>query len=1025
MDRGTPRSDLARGRGRYAGYTRDRLADFSRRLRRLIYPDRAAMDLIEMAGPVGRIGFDEAQALAYRPADIGEALGPLWSTYWFRVTLTVPEEWRGARVDLHWDSRSEALLWLDGRSSRGLNIGRAFAPLIARAGGGERLTFHVEVACNRAFGVTEGGSAGGDARESYRLAACEARLFDPEAWRLFFDFDVLRQLEADRTPPQSSRSSGGVGGRIVRPALDTRWAGKLLHDLNRVCNDLDPDDRATWAAPRNILAELLNIRNGDVTHELSAVGHAHIDTAWLWPIEETRRKCQRTFATAIALMDEHPEFLFACSQAYQYAVIEKSDPDLFARVRDKARAGRWIPIGGSWVEPDCNLPSGESLCRQFLYGQRYFEATFGARSTIFWNPDVFGYAGQLPQIMREAGMTRFLTQKLSWNRFTAPPHHSFHWRGIDGSQVLTHFPPADTYNGMATIEELRYHAANYKDADRSPDALYLFGFGDGGGGPTEAMVETLGRVGDLLGVPRASLRGPEAFFDRLETSAADLAVVEGELYFEYHRGVYTSQAEVKRLNRLIEGRLQDLEFLLTISILAGQDEDLPSRSSVEQLWRVLLVNQFHDILPGSSITEVYERTRRELEELAAEAAGLRDSLLGNGPGPADSRPINTVGFSRAEVVESPGGRLCYVTAPPMAAGRMAEPAGATRIGAAANGDIRMQNGRLEATLTPDGALESLVHLATGREALEGEANRIVLFDDRPTQYEAWDIDPFALETARDAAAAHAFEVTMEGPLRCEARFERRLGKASVMVQTVRLDADCDFLEFDTQIDWRERRTLLKAVFPLACRAPFASFEIPFGAVERPTHANTDADFARYETPAHRWIDLSEPGFGVSLLSDARYGFSVFENKMAISLLRGTMSPDPHADLGEHCLRYALYPHAGDWRSAGTVGLAARFNRPLLWGRGEIAGLLEAPLVSARPGTVVIDTVKPAEDGEGWVVRLYESGGGSVEAQVDFGPKVGKAWLSNTLEDRLSPASLEGGACKLQLRGFQIVTLRLE
>jgi len=982
-----------------------------------------------MCGPTDRIEFAQAQRLSYRPVEIGEPLGPLWSTYWFRITLTVPAEWGGARVDLHWDSRSEALLWLEGRSSRGLNIGRPIAPLLAQAAGGETIVFHVEVACNRAFGVSEGGSAGGDAREPYRLAACEARRFDPAAWRLFHDFDVLRQLEADRTPPQTGRSSGGLGGAVVRPALDTRWAGKLLHELNRVCNVLDPEDQATWTGGREILAALLEVGNGDVTHELSAIGHAHIDTAWLWPIEETRRKCQRTFATAIALMDAYPDFKFACSQAYQYTVIEETDPDLFARILAKAKTGQWIPVGGGWVEPDCNLPSGESLCRQFLYGQRYFERTFGARSSLFWNPDVFGYAGQLPQIMREAGMSRFLTQKLSWNRFTAPPHHSFRWRGIDGSEVLTHFPPVDTYNAMGRIEELRYHAANYKDADRSEDALFLFGFGDGGGGPNETMIETLERATDLLGVPRTTLRGPDAFFDRLEGSIDDLAVIEGELYFEYHRGVYTTHAEVKRLNRLAEGRLQDLEFLLTASILAGLADKSPQRSEVEALWRTLLVNQFHDILPGSSITEVYQRTVPELTQLAADTSARCETLLGGlsgGAGPGNvTQPVNTIGFSRAEVTEGPGGSLRFVTAAPFAAGKVGEPIRGVEISRRAGGDIHIDNGRLTATLTAGGALLSLVHLATGREVLEGDGNRIVLLDDRPNEYEAWDIDPFALETARDAPGAETAEMVQATALRAEARFERLLGKNSAMIQLVRLDADSDFLEFDTSIDWRERRTLVKAVFPLACRAPAASFEIPFGAVERPTHANTDADLARYESPAHRWIDLFEPGFGVSLLSDARYGFSVFENKMAISLVRGSMQPDPHADIGEHRFRYALYPHQGDWRAAGTVGRAAAFNRPLLWLPGEAAGILAAPLVVAEPASVVVDTIKPAEDGQGWIVRLYESGGGRVDATLAFGARIDRAWMSNTLEDRLAEAPVNAGRCDLRLRGFQIVTLRLE
>jgi len=635
---------------------------------------------------------------------------------------------------------------------------------------------------------------------------------------------------------------------------------------------------------------------------------------------------------------------------------------------------------------------------------------------------VFGYAGQLPQIMRQAGMTRFLTQKLSWNRFTSPPHHSFRWRGLDGSEVLTHFPPVDTYNAMASVAELRYHAANYKDADRSGQALYLFGYGDGGGGPDAGMIERLARARDLLGAPRSVIRDPDAFFDRLEGEAAGFGVVEGELYFEYHRGTYTSQAEVKRLNRLVEGRLQDLEFLATVSGLAGKAA--PSREAVETLWRVLLVNQFHDILPGSGITAVYERTNEELGRLAEDAAGLAGELIDRLSAPGEPRPINTIGFSRAEVATGPDGAPCWIVAPAFAAGRVTQTDETARVIEEEDGEIRLENSRLAAILTPAGCLKSLVHRATGRETLAGEANRIVLFDDRPTAYEAWDIDPFALETARDAAPAHTVKILARGSLRAEVRFERRLGAVSAMVQTVRLDAAGDHLTFDTFIDWRERRTLVKAVFPIACRAMSATYETLFGAVERPTHANTDADLAQYEVPGHRWADLSEPGFGVSLLSDARYGFSTFGGQMALTLARGPRVPDPHADIGEHRLAYALCPHAGDWRAGGTVAHAARFNRPPLWSAGAVSPLLDQSMAVAAPASVVIDTIKPAEDGEGWVVRLYESGGGSVAARLAFGIPVAGAWISNTLEDRVSPLAVEANGCTLDLRGFEITTLRL-
>jgi alpha-mannosidase len=1017
-----PADDIRRGRGRYPAYTRARFVQFARRLQQAVYTQRAAVESIAVAGATDRIGYAAAQDLDYRPGHIGADFGPQWATYWVKLTARVPDDWRG-RVDLYWDSRSEALLRIGGRTIQGLNTGRHTACLLEDAKGGELLAFDIEVACNRALGNVD--DLGNPRSEPYRLADVHIRRFDAEAWDFYYDFEVLRALENDREPPQTPKSFGGVAPKIVRPALDTTWAGRLLHELNRVCNILDIEDRATWPAARAILARLLGVRNGDVVHELSAIGHAHIDTAWLWPIEETWRKCQRSFASAVALMDRYPEFKFACSQAYQYDIIERLDPDLFARIREKVTAGQWMPIGGSWVEPDCNLPSGEAMSRQFLYGQRYFERTFGARHDIFWQPDVFGYAGQLPQLMREAGLTRFLTQKLSWNKFTTPPHHSFHWRGIDGSQVLTHFPPVDSYNAMASVEELRYHAANYKDADRSADALYLFGYGDGGGGPDAVMIETLRRTQDLLGVPRSTTRAPDDFFDRLETAAGDLATIEGELYFEYHRGTYTSQAEVKRLNRLAEGRLQTLEYLATASILAGRPA--PDRGEIERLWRVLLVNQFHDILPGSSIAEVYVRTLRELAELCAELAALCQDLLDGlaPPSPAAApTPLNPIGFPRAEVAMGPDDALRYVIAPPFAAGHVAETDETVRVTQGANGEVRLDNGRLGAVLAADGTLLSLTHHATGREALSGPGNRIVLFDDIPTLFEAWDIDPFALETAREAEPAGGGAIVSQGPLRGEVRFERRLGKRSRLVQTVRLDAASDHLVFDTFIDWKDRQTLVKAVFPISARARHATYETMFGAVERPTHANTDADLAQYEVPGHRWADLSEHGFGVALLSDARYGFSTFGDQLALSLVRGTRSPDPGADLGEHRFAYALYPHAGDWRGACVVAEAARFNRPLLWATGDVAEILRKPLAGAAPAQVVVDTIKPAEDGDGWVVRLYESTGGSTRAHLTFGAPVTEAWLSNTLEDRIAPLTVEAGGVSLDLRGYQVATVRV-
>ena len=480
-------------------------------------------------------------------------------------------------------------MWLDGEPVQGLVSGagrdRIAATLVPADG---RIAAQVEIACNGLFGWAELNPPSQRPEPippAFRLERCEIARFDPDAWELACDLGVLAALMDEE---------------------EDAWGGELLRELNRFCNTGD----------RAILTRLLERRNGTRVHEITAIGHAHIDTAWLWPLEETYRKCVRTFASQLRLMETYPDYRFACSQAQQYAWIRDRQPALYTRIKDAVARGQWLPVGGTWIEPDCNLPAGESLVRQFLYGQRFFEQEFGRRAEVFWNPDVFGYNGQLPQLMRGAGISGFLTQKLSWNRYTAPDHHTFRWVGIDGSSVIAHFPPADTYNAEATVPELRRAARDFKDHERSARSLLVFGWGDGGGGPTAEMLETLARVEDLQGVPRTTIGDPEAFFGELAES--DWPEVVGELYFEYHRGTYTSQARTKRASRRAERALHDAELLAAV---AGEPAGL------EEAWQTLLLNHFHDILPGSSIGEVHARAERDLAEVEAAAGAVRDRLL--------------------------------------------------------------------------------------------------------------------------------------------------------------------------------------------------------------------------------------------------------------------------------------------------------------------------------------------------------------------------------------------------------------
>jgi alpha-mannosidase len=1016
---------------RHPEQTRRRLAQTAARLRSLAYPGAVAPDHLEVSREAtDRIDWDAAQQLEYRPAALGEIFGPLFATYWFRVEATIPEAWAGRRVDLIWDSGSEATLWQGGQPVQGLYAGwqasRTHAPVIDSAHGGECVALAVELAANSWAGDVPPLPPGADpvewARwrrgrtweeprrrkapvapaEPARLQRCELALFDPEAWALAWDFEVLRQLELEHAR-----------------GLDFAWAGELLAELNRFCNVWQARERSTWPIARELLTALLDRHGPSPRHRVIAVGHAHLDTAWLWPLAEGRRKAVRTFANQVALMERYPEHRFAASAAQHYAWVEADAPTLAAKVRKRVRDGRWIVVGGAWVEPDCNLPSGESLVRQLLHGQRFFEKRFGRRCREYWSPDTFGHNGQMPQILRQAGIDRFMTHKLSWNQFSTPSHHSFRWQGIDGSEVLAHMPPADTANSPLTIAEVRRGAAKFRDHDRSATSLLPFGHGDGGGGPTPEMLEVAMRVADLEGVPEVELGSSDEFFDRLASELSDPPTVVGELYLEYHRGTYTSQAATKRANRRGERALHDAEAAAAIAARLGLATYPAQR--LETLWQTLLVHQFHDILPGSSIRLVHEEAERALAKLLSEADGLRDAaLLALGKSNVGRAPVNLAPFARLEVVRSPTGEAVAIRAPAygFGAGVAAEDA----VSVQPDGElIVLQNGQLRATLDRRGRLISLIERDSDRESLAEPGNRFELYEDLPTAFDAWEIEPYHLETREECPGAERCEVLSEGPLRAELAFAHAIGTGSTLRQVVRLDAQARRLEFRTTVDWAERHRLLKVLFPTLVRADSATYEMQFGVQRRPTHFNTPADLARFEVPGHRFVDLSEHRFGVALLTDSTYGYSTHGNEMRLSLLRGPTDPDPEADLGMHELGYAILPHRGGWQEAGVVAEARRFNCPITWAD---RGRASTAFAEVDDGNLVLDTIKRAEDDDDLVLRLYEAHGGRGVAGVRVAVPFARPRIANALEEPGDALAVEGDRILVPYRPFQLLTLRL-
>ncbi len=1023
---------------KHAELTLQRLKNFASesQLKGRLYPRRSPVLLSSYPAP-GRISYAEAMQGSYQPIQVGQKFGPQWSTHWVKLEITIPPDWDGQEVHLLWDSSSEACVWQDGQplqgltgSTRGWVSGtiRSEYCLSKKAKGGEQIELYVEVACNGLFGL-EGGSR---VSQIGLLQQAEIAIFDRQAWDLLWDFVVIADM-----------------ARYL-PA-DTPRAGQALYAANAMVNAANLDDPATWPQARAIAAEFFDTPNGGGQHNLSAIGHSHIDTAWLWPLAETQRKCYRTFSTAVRYMDEYPDYLFVCSQAQQLEWMKDLQPELYEKIKQRVKRGQFILAGGSWVEPDCNIPSGELLVRQFLFGQRFFREEFGTTCREFWEPDVFGYSAALPQIMKQAGIQFFLTQKLSWNQFNKMPHHTFIWEGLDGSQVLTHFPPADTYNSMANVKEVLYNVTNFKDHDRANESYLLFGYGDGGGGPTTAMLEQLGRMGDVDGLPRVQMRSPQEFFTRCEADAKDPLVWVGELYFELHRGTYTTQAHNKLYNRRSEFLLHDVEFLSAVAHVL-KSYSYPAKA-LSSLWKQVLTNQFHDIIPGSSIREVYEDSDRSYAEILQQTTALRDqasqALLGqpeDAPNAAvrSATPdgaicaINTLGMARTELVELPQGTvsiqtsttgrpLGVVSAPALGYSVTAPEVISSKVSVVEKeGMFILENEYVRATFLRSGGLSSLFDKRAGRESIvPGEqANHFVLFDDVPGGNDAWDVDVFYLEKRYDVGSAKSVRVTEQGPLRAALDFEYDLSPESSLKQTVSLTAISARLDFANEVEWHENHKFLKVEFPLNLRAQNATYEVQFGHLQRPTHFNTTWDLARFEVSAHRWADLAEPDFGVALLNDCKYGYATNGNIMRLSLLRAPKSPDPQADMGHHAFRYALLPHVGTFQQAGVIEEGYRFNAPLLVSATS-APPTAVSYFSVNHPSVVIDTIKKAEDSDALIVRLYEAHGTRGTVRLTSSLPVKSAAVCNLLEEGDQPLGWVNGGVDIEVTPFKLVSIKLE
>ena len=989
----------------------------------------------------------------FKPFTLGSEWGTTWGTVWFRLTGTVPAGYPKGKpleliLDLGWYPHScgghiEGLVYrADGTAIKAVHPLNYWVPFIDAEGNAQvpvaedgSFTLYLEAASNPLllgvppFIETElGDHATGKPDEPYVFKSADLTEFDARFENYSVDLDVVSSLMefADKQSPRY-------------------W--QLAKALQRSLNAYDERNPESVEAARAALAGVLAKPANASAMNVSAIGHAHIDSAWLWPVRETRRKVARTVSNALALMDADPDFKYAMSSAQQYAWLEEDHPDIFKRMKRRIEEGRFIPVGGMWVESDNMIPSGESLVRQITFGRRYFKEHLGVTPRGIWLPDSFGYTGSWPQIARRAGFDWFLTQKISWNDTTKFPHHSFMWEGIDGTRILTHFPPSDTYCSWMSMHELMYSQRNFLDKDLSRNAILLYGFGDGGGGPTREMTARIRRDHDLAGVPKIEFGTPDQLFDRVRKDIVDDAqgetpVFKGELYLELHRATLTAQQDMKRGCRQDESMLRVAEYLCAAARIKNPDYVYP-REELDRIWKTLLLNQFHDILPGSAIAWVHRQAR---VEYARDVARLNEIALEAGRAIAAVEPDDA---TITDAVIAPYSRqACEAWVVRPASSRAeAGTASMARVAVTHDGDaIVLDNGQLHVRIEADGTVSSIVDQRTNRELVPAgtRLGRYEMLKDEPFHWDAWDIqrDAFLTANALSEASITSVDETANGGAVVHAVTRAK----GVEIRTgIALRPGSATLDFTADVDWHAVEQFLKVDMPVTVQAVNAQYECQYGLVERPINKNTRSDDAKFESCTHRFVRIADADYAVAVVNASTYGSDVSPihadtahgtgrgTMVRLSLLSAPLYPDPRTDQGAHSFAWSL---VADADMNAVLDEAARLNSPVI---GELPDL--APLVSLTDvtGTIVLDWVKLADDGsDDLIVRLYEAAGGNAAAALRLDAALADAKASvqevNLMEepelDAELPRALAGDepmpadGAVVSLAPFQLTTLRI-
>ena len=985
---------------------------------------------------------------------------------WMHKVIHIPSEWKGKRVVGIFDfgntgggnnSGFESMIYIDGKMYQGVDSNH-------------KEVFFEEELCGKDVDVTfrlwSGLEGGGIPREQeHRIARADLAWLDEKTDDFYYMASMVWQTlaELDASDPMQHELRKALDGACH--CIDWSYPGseefyESVHQADDYLNEnIDRMDKKS----------MVNVY---------CVGHTHIDMAWLWRLKHTREKGSRSFSTVLRLMEMYPEYIFLQTQPQLYEYMKEEFPDIYGKIKKRVAEGRWEADGAMWVEADCNLTSGESLTRQILIGSRFIKEEFGKDVEFLWLPDVFGYSWALPQILKKAGISTFMTTKISWNQYNRMPHDTFKWKGIDGSEVLTHFVTTPepwrerdswfyTYNGMITPRTVQGVWNAYSEKQVNKDLLISFGYGDGGGGVNRDMLENRRRIEKIPGLPNLKMSMAGEYFRRLhdtvENTEQYVHTWDGELYLEYHRGTYTSQGYNKRMNRKMELLYRRTEWLTAMAAILSGDIGLAGQEELTKGWKHILTNQFHDIIPGSSIREVYEDSREDykyIEKIARNTeSGAYERLLRKKENTYTI--INASGWTMSQIVPLPGSGegvyrdaggnelaaqkgsgVTYVEVKDVPAmgfktivfeeAKEGAKAGAplptafsvsgTVTDAAVGTGREIETPFYQISLNSYGQIVRLYDKTYHRDVVpEGmRANVLQVFEDKPIDFDAWDVDIFYQEKMREITELSMFEITEMGPLRMNIHMEWSYMNSRIRQDMVLYSSDRR-IDFKTKVDYHEQHQLLKAAFPVDIRSTYGTYDVQYGNVRRPNHWNTSWDLAKFETVAHRWADLSERNYGVSIINDCKYGHDIKDNVMRISLLRAGTHPDYLQDQGEHEFTYALLPHQGDFVAGNVVPEAFALNEPMEAVAGE-ASLTFDSFLSFDNEQVELDAVKKSEDGKYLVVRFHEFAGSAQEVEVKPGFAY-RSWAECDLRER-SLTEFAEGKISLKLHAYEIKTVLL-